>query len=69
MKRTKYENELAMEVLTSNSLMLSQIAAEVEEYCEHSDCTTLQAVILMKCKLKEYEMKETRNKIYNSWKE
>lgn len=69
MKRTKFKNDLATEVLNSNSLMLSQIAGEVEEFCEHQDCTTLQAVILMKCKLKELEIKEIRNKIYNSWKE
>lgn len=69
MKNTTFEKELVNDAHTSHSLMLSQIAGEVEEFCEHPDCTTLQAVILMKCKLKEYEIKEMRNKIYNSWKD
>jgi len=69
MKKTKFEKDLVNDVLSSNSLMLSQIAGEVEEYCEHPDCTTLQAVQLMKCKLKEYEIKDIRNQIYKTWKE
>ncbi len=69
MKKTKFEKDLVNDVLSSNSLMLSQIAGEVEEYCEHPDCTTLQAVQLMKCKLKEYEIRDIRNQIYKTWKE
>jgi hypothetical protein len=69
MKNTKFEKEIVNDAHASNSLMLSQIAGEVEEFCEHPDCTTLEAVILMKCKLKEYEAREIRNKIYNSWKD
>ncbi len=55
--------------LHSHSIMLGQIAAEVEEFCEHPDCTTLQAVQLMKCKLKEYEIRDIRNQIYKTWKD
>jgi hypothetical protein len=69
MKKTKFEKDLVNDVLSSNSLMLSQIAGEVEEFCEHPDCTTLQAVQLMKCKLKEYEIRDIRNQIYKTWKE
>lgn len=50
-----------------NWMMLSQIAGEVEEFCEHEDCTTLQAVQLLKCKLRELEIHEKRRAIRSSW--
>jgi hypothetical protein len=52
-----------------HSQMLGQIAVEVEEFCEHPDCTTLEAVILMKCKLKELEAQLKRAKIYRRWED
>jgi hypothetical protein len=52
-----------------HSQMLGQIAVEVEEFCEHPDCTTLEAVILMKCRLKELEAQLKRAKIYRGWED
>jgi hypothetical protein len=49
--------------------MLGQIAVEVEEYCLHPDCNTLQAVQLMKCRLKEYEIADLRRQIERSWQD
>lgn len=47
--------------------MLGEIAMEVMDYCEHEDCTTLQAVQLMKCRLQELEIAETRRRIRGGW--
>jgi hypothetical protein len=35
--------------------MLGRIAGEVEEFCIHEECTTLDCVRLMKAKLKQVE--------------
>jgi hypothetical protein len=63
-RRLRYEGEGEGR---SAALTLSQIAAEVEEYCESRDCTTFDAVRLMKCHLRELEARETRRDIYDSW--
>lgn len=38
-----------------HSVMLGRIAGEVEEFCIHEECTTLDCVRLMKAKLKQVE--------------
>jgi hypothetical protein len=63
-KELKEEQFLEYE---KHSLMLSQIATEVEDFALHQDCTTLEAVILMKCRLKELEAQIKRAKIYRGW--
>lgn len=46
---------------------LSLIAGVVDDYCESSDCTTLDAARLMRCRVQELEARDTRRKIYDSW--
>ena len=47
--------------------MLGQIASVVEEFAEHPECTTLQAVELMKLRLIVAEAKLSRDAITRSW--
>lgn len=44
----------------THSIMLSQIASEVEEFCETSETTTYQAVLEMKAQLLEAKAKVLR---------
>jgi hypothetical protein len=48
--------------------MLFRIDEEVFDHCESPDCTTLDAVRLMKCRLQELEAENTRREIYDSWR-
>jgi hypothetical protein len=47
---------------------ISLIDKEVAEFCDHPDCTTLDAVLLMKCRLQELQSEATRQKIYRRWR-
>lgn len=55
--------------LERHSVMLGQICGEVEEFCDHSDCTTLQAVQLMKAELLELRAYKIRNEVWKTYKE
>lgn len=47
-----------------HSQMLGRIAALVEEFCDHPDCTTFDAVKLMKAELLELEAYKMRNEVW-----
>lgn len=47
-----------------NHTMLSQIAGEVDKWCEWDECTTLEAVQLMKAEIYELRAYKIRNEIY-----
>jgi len=49
------------------SLLLSQIALVVSDYCRHEECTVLDAVKLMRCRVMELEAAEVRRQIQSSW--
>jgi hypothetical protein len=48
---------------------LTQISEEVAEFCDHPECTTLDAVRLMKCHLRELQAESVRQRIYRRWRE
>jgi hypothetical protein len=62
------EEHAGREELAKSHSMLGQIAMEVMDYCEHEECTTLQAVQLMKCRMQELESENRRREIEESWK-
>jgi len=49
--------------LTDHSIMLGQIAVEVEEFCDEPHTTTLQAVLAMKAELYELRAKNIWDRI------
>jgi hypothetical protein len=59
--------DLVQEFESHSALMLSQVASVVSDYCESEDCTTLDAVRLMICRIKELEAAMTRREIRDSW--
>ena len=48
-----------------NSEMLSQICELTKEFCDHPDCTSVDAVKLMKSKLLELEAYKLRNEVWS----
>lgn len=48
---------------------LLQISDEVGEFGGHPDCTTLDSVRLMKCRVQELEARDARRKIHDSWRQ
>lgn len=59
-------NELTLE---GHSRMLSQISGEVEEWCDNSETTTLQAVRLMKAEIYELRAYKIRNEVWKTYTE
>ncbi len=59
--------EEKIEQLESHSRMLGQIAGVSGEWCEHCECTTLEAVQLMKAEIYELRAYKLRNEIYTLW--
>lgn len=58
-----------IEELESQSQMLCQIASASGEWCEHDECTTLEAVQLMKAEIYELRAYKIRNEIYRLWRD
>ncbi len=48
-----------------HSQMLNSICGLVEEFCDHPDCTTFDAVKLMKAELLELKAYKMRNEVWS----
>jgi hypothetical protein len=58
-----------LESLQRNSTMLGKIACEVEGFCDHPDCTTLDAVKLMSAEIMILRGKALRQSVWSTYKE
>ena len=60
---------LSVRELERHSSMLSAICTEVEDWCDNSETTTLQAVRLMKAEILELRAYKIRNEVWKTYTE
>jgi hypothetical protein len=56
-----------LDELEKHSAMLGQICGVVDEFCDHEDCTTLDAVRLMKAEIYELRAYKMRNEVWKKY--